>query len=316
MIAIHDEGAGSGRRWLARLKWGALLCAMVLIYGSHAPLIALSKVDGRVPFQPSSCALMVEVAKLLASLATLVGSQTRGRRVPLAPSSPSTVAAYAVPAALYALNNNLVVVMQADMDPSSFQVLGNLKIAATAALYSACLGKKLRRGQWLGLGLLMAAGACHGYSSLGGAQAGDRLHVTPRGLVLVLAYCSVSGLAAVYTEKMLKSRRLPLSLQNVYLYSFGALLNGLASFSALAGEKSLLEGYSWTVWAMVAGQAANGLSMSLVLKHGSGVTRLFVISCSLLVNAVLSWALLGLQLTSFFLLPVAMVALAAYLYYK
>ncbi|XP_077464835.1 putative UDP-sugar transporter protein SLC35A4 [Stigmatopora argus] len=314
MIVIHNEGARYRRRWLPRLKWGALLCAMVLIYGSHAPLIALSKVDGRVPFDPSSCVLMIEVVKLLASLTTLLATQ--GRRVPLAPSSPFTVAAYAVPAALYALNNNLVVVMQADMDPSSFQVLGNLKIAATAALYSACLGKKLRRGQWLGLGLLMAAGACHGYSSLDWAQPGDKLHVTPRGLVLVLAYCLISGLAAVYTEKMLKSQRLPLSLQNVYLYIFGALLNGLARFSALTGEKSLLEGYSWTVWAIVAGQAANGLSMSLVLKHGSGVTRLFVISCSLLVNAVLSWALLGLQLTTFFLLPVAMVALAAYLYYK
>ncbi|KAG5853385.1 hypothetical protein ANANG_G00072730 [Anguilla anguilla] len=51
------------------------------------------------------------------------------------------------------------------------------------------------------------------------------------------------------------------------------------------------------------------------MKHGSSITRLFVISCSMLVNAALSWLLLGLQLTPAFLLAVLMIALAAHLYY-
>lgn len=301
------------------LQWGVLLGLMVLIYGSHAPLIALTKVDGQVPFSPSSCVVMIELTKLLVSLATLlVTGDLSALQFSLA-----LVAPYAVPAILYALNNNLVVLMQAYMDPSSYQVLSNLKIASTALLYSSCLGKRLRRTQWLALGILMGAGMVHSYSSLDledlpgpEADANPRLHITAWGLVLVLLYCVVSGLAAVYTERVLKSQRVPLSLQNLYLYIFGVAINVITYVSSRGSDQGFLEGFSGTVWAIVAGQAANGLLMSVVLKHGSGITRLFVISCSMLVNALLSWAILGLQLHSLFLLPVFMVVLAAYLYYK
>jgi probable UDP-sugar transporter A4 len=169
----------------------------------------------------------------------------------------------------------------------------------------------------------MGAGVCHSYSSLrsgdleqAAADSSTRLHITAWGLFLVLLYCFVSGLAAVYTERVLKSQPLPLSLQNLYLYAFGVAINGVTYLSSDTGEKGFLEGYSGAVWAIIAGQAANGLLMSVVLKHGSGITRLFVISSSMLVNALLSWAFLGLEVTPLFLLPVTMTAFAAYLYYK
>ncbi|XP_033971737.1 probable UDP-sugar transporter protein SLC35A4 [Trematomus bernacchii] len=325
MIAVQNIGTRSParirRQWVKRVLWGVLFGLMVLIYGSHAPLITLTKVDGQVPFNPSSCVFMIELSKLLVSLASLV--LTEGTSALQAPPPLLRVAPYAVPALLYALNNNLVVLMQAYMDPSSYQVLSNLKIASTALLYSFCLGKRLRPSQWLALGLLMCAGVCHSYSSLDlgdpgrvEAEEGPRIHITAWGLFLVLVYCCVSGLAAVYTERVLKSQKLPLSLQNIYLYVFGVAINGLSSFSFITGEKSFLEGYSGVVWVIIVGQAANGLLMSVVLKHGSGITRLFVISCSIMVNALLSWAMLGLQLTPFFLLPVSMIGLAAYLYYR
>lgn len=325
MIVIQNVGPGSPsrikRQWVKRVKWGVLLGLMVLIYGSHAPLITLTKVEGQVPFSSSSCVVMIELAKLLISLATLV--LTAGTSALRAPPRLVLVAPYAVPAILYALNNNLVVIMQAYMDPSSYQVLSNLKIASTALLYSLCLGKRLRPTQWFALGLLMVAGLFHSYSSLdleapkrGESEGDPRLHITAWGLFLVLVYCSLSGLAAVYTERVLKSQKLPLSLQNLYLYMFGVAINGLSSFSSATSDKSFLEGYSWVVWVIIAGQAANGLLMSVVLKHGSGITRLFVISSSMLVNALLSWGILGLQLTPFFPIPVTMIGLAAYLYYR
>jgi len=325
MIVIQNVESGSPvprqRPWVKSIQWMVLLGLMVLIYGSHAPLIALTKVDGQVPFSSSSCVVMIELAKLLVSLATLLLTGSLGMLCSC--PSPALVAPYAVPALLYALNNNLVVVMQVYMDPSSYQVLSNLKIACTAFLYSSCLGKRLRPSQWLSLGILMGAGVVHSYSSLdmeeasgGDAKASTRLHVTAWGLVLVLLYCFVSGLAAVYTERVLKSQRLPLSLQNLYLYVFGVAINMLSHLFGEVNERGILDGFSGAVWAIVAGQAANGLLMSVVLKHGSGITRLFVISCSMLVNALLSWAVLGLQLTPIFLLPVCMIGLAAYLYYR
>ncbi|XP_058264273.1 probable UDP-sugar transporter protein SLC35A4 [Hemibagrus wyckioides] len=326
MIIIKNVGSSETqpprtKRWLHGPRWLFLLIISVLIYGSHAPLIALTKSDGHVPFSPSSCVVLIELSKLLISFSALFASGD----IHTIKVSVSWVAAvpYALPALLYAFNNNLVVFMQAYMDPSSFQVLSNLKIASTALLYTSCLKKRLRRAQWMALALLMVAGALHSYSSLdweipdqGGENARARLHVTAWGLLLVLLYCFVSGLAAVYTEKVLKSQRLPLSLQNLFLYIFGVGINLTSHLYSSGTEQAFLHGYSTLVWVIVAGQAANGLLMSVVMKHGTGIARLFIISSAMLVNSVLSWWLLGLQLTPFFLLPVLLIAVAVYLYYR
>lgn len=304
-------------------RWAFLLCLLVLIYGSHAPLISLTQSDGRVPFSPSSCVVLIELIKLLVSTATLLATEGRWALGGVVAVRWVLVLSYSLPALLYALNNNLVVYMQAHMDPSTFQLLSNLKIVSTATLYSSCLGKRLRPTQWLALGLLTAAGGAHGYSSLAeepgaGQQThwGPRLHVTAPGLLLLLVYCTASGLAAVATEHALKSQRLPLSLQNSFLYSWGVAINVCSHVGGVSEGRGFLEGFSALVWLIVIGQAAAGLMMSVVMKHGSGILRLFVISSAMLVNSVLSWALLGLQLTPLFLLPAGLVVLAAYLYYR
>ncbi|KPP77072.1 putative UDP-sugar transporter protein SLC35A4 [Scleropages formosus] len=324
MIVISngsDDLVPPRRRWAHGAGWAALLVLSVVIYGSHAPLIGLSKVDGRVPFSSSSCVVLIELAKLLTSLSLLAAHDLPA----LSSSSLSWAhaAPYALPALLYALNNNLVVLMQVHMDPSTFQVLSNLKVAFTGLFYCVCLRRRLHCRQWMALILLMGAGACHSYSSLeqeghgeaGGAVAETKLHISAWGLFLVLSYCSCSGLAAVYTELILKTQRLPLSLQNIFLYVFGVAVNGAAHLFGAGGGQSFLDGYSLIVWVIVLSQAANGLLMSVVMKHGSSITRLFVISCSMLVNAALSWALLGLQLTPLFGLAVLMIGLAVHLYY-
>ncbi|XP_017559276.1 probable UDP-sugar transporter protein SLC35A4 [Pygocentrus nattereri] len=325
MIVIENVSSSEthpprSRRWLHSVRWAVLLVLLVFIYGSHAPLIALTKIDGRVPFSSSSCVVLIEFSKLLVSLgALLITGNIHTLRASL---SWTAVAPYTVPALLYSFNNNLVVNMQAYMDPSSFQVLSNLKIASTALLYTSCLRKRMRPAQWLGLGFLMGAGVCHSYSSLGWenpeeeGKMSPRLYITAWGLLMVLAYCFISGLAAVYTERVLKTQRLPLSLQNMFLYIFGVGINFASHVYSSSGEHSFLEGYSASVWLIVAGQATNGLLMSIVMKHGTGITRLFIISSAMLVNSVLSWWLLGLQLTPFFLLPVLMIGVAVYLYYR
>lgn len=313
MIVIDNVGSSEAEPPLRR-RWLCLLLLLVLIYGSHAPLISLTKVDGRVPFSPSSCVLLIEFIKLVLSFAALLASgNLSGLKI-----SAWMVVPYAIPALLYAFNNNLVVFMQAYMDPSSFQVLSNLKIASTALLYTACLGKRLRLGQWLALGMLVAAGVCHSYSGLdweASDESATRLRITSWGLLLVLVYCFISGLAAVYTERVLKTQRLPLSLQNLFLYVFGVGIN-LASHVSGGGQQGFFEGFSALVWLIIVGQAANGLLMSVIMKHGTGITRLFVISSSMLVNGVLSWGILGIQLTPYFLFPVVLIGWAVYLYYR
>ncbi|NWH59633.1 S35A4 protein, partial [Geococcyx californianus] len=293
--------------------WVLMLVLSVAIYGSHAPLLTLCKVDGTIPFSSTSVVVLVELTKLLLSLLTL---QTWNRELPRAAVSWRHVVPFALSALLYAANNNLVVHMQLFMDPSTFQVLSNLKIVSTALLYSLFLHQNLCMRQWLALSLLVAAGVSYSWGGLRepGSPSGMQLHITLPGLFLISVYCLISGLSAVYTEAILKTQALPLSLQNLFLYFFGVLLNLIGSFWGGA-EVGFLEGFSFWVLVVVISQAVNGLIMSVVMKHSSNITRLFIISCSILVNAGLSVALFSLQLTPLFFLAVSCIGLAVHLYY-
>ncbi|XP_041049451.1 probable UDP-sugar transporter protein SLC35A4 [Carcharodon carcharias] len=323
MDAVEDSGTfglpPAKAQMRGRFSWGLVLLLSVLAYGSHAPLIGLCKVDGRVPFSSSSVVVLVELAKLVVSSVLLLACD----RSSLASSGAISVRSalpFAVPASLYAINNNLVVHMQHHMDPVTFQVLSNLKIAATASALSLLLRQRLPARKWLALFLLMIAGACHAGALRG--QPGDvepavhaHLYITPWGAVAITAYCSISGLSAVYTEWALKSQPLPLNLQNLFLYTFGVAVNSI-THAASSPVSSFFEGYSAWVAVIIATQALNGLLMSIVMKYNNNITRLFIISCSMLVNAILSVLLFNLQLTPLFIVAVGLICTAIHLYYR
>uniref|UniRef100_A0A6G1R7V6 Solute carrier family 35 member A1 n=1 Tax=Hypotaenidia okinawae TaxID=2861861 RepID=A0A6G1R7V6_9GRUI len=303
----------AAKRVLRRALWGLMLLLSVAIYGSHAPLLTLCKVDGVIPFSSTSVVVLVELTKLLFSLLFLL---TWERELLGVAVSWRHVVPFALSALLYAANNNLVVHMQLFMDPSTYQVLSNLKIASTALLYSLFLRRSLGARRWLALFLLLAAGVSYSCGGLQdpGSPSKMQLHVTLLGLVLISVYCLISGLSAVYTEAILKTQALPLSLQNLFLYFFGVLLN-LTGYFWSSTQGGFLEGFSPWALVIVVSQALNGLIMSVVMKHSSNITRLFVISCSILVNALLSVALFNLQLTLLFFVAVSCIGLALHLYY-
>ncbi|XP_014433489.2 putative UDP-sugar transporter protein SLC35A4 [Pelodiscus sinensis] len=301
---------------LRRGLWALMLVLSVTIYGSHAPLLTLCKVDGKIPFSASSVVVLTELTKLVLCFVSLLTWDRRQLGVSL---SWRHAAPFALSALLYAANNNLVVHMQLFMDPSTYQVLSNLKIGSTALLYSMFLHQRLSLHKWLALFLLTAAGVSYAYGGLQDVQHAPsssdmQLHVTLLGLLLISVYCLISGLSAVYTEVILKTQGLPLALQNLFLYSFGVLLNSAVHLLS-SGGAGFLDGFSFWVLVIVLSQALNGLIMSVVMKHSSNITRLFVISCSMLVNALLSVLLFSLQLTAFFFLAVLLIGMAVHLYY-
>ena len=63
-------------------------------------------------------------------------------------------------------------------------------------------------------------------------------------------------------------------------------------------------------------QATCGLIMSVVIKHGSSLTRLFIISGAMLVSTTWSVLLLGTPITLHFLFAASLVTLAVYLYHR
>ncbi|XP_004643339.1 probable UDP-sugar transporter protein SLC35A4 [Octodon degus] len=318
-----EEGGIPGLGPHRQARWTLMILLSTAMYGAHAPLLALCHVDGRVPFRPSSAVLLTELTKLLlCTFSLLVGWQAW----PTGGQPWRQAAPFALSALLYGANNNLVIYLQRYMDPSTYQVLSNLKIGSTALLYCLCLHHRLSARQGLALLLLMIAGACYAagglqdsVNTLSGplpavAASTMPLHVTPLGLLLLVLYCFISGLSSVYTELLMKRQRLPLALQNIFLYTFGVLLN-LGLHAGSGPGPGLLEGFSGWAALVVLSQALNGLIMSAVMKHGSSITRLFIVSCSLVVNAVLSAVLLRLQLTVTFFLATLLIGLAVRLYY-
>ncbi|OCT87903.1 probable UDP-sugar transporter protein SLC35A4 [Xenopus laevis] len=318
MYSINVEPNGSnlslGKKKLKQILWGLMLVLSVTIYGSHAPLIYLCKVNGEIPFSSSAVVLLIELSKFVISLVFFLIQDRKSLKASL---SWRLAAPYAVPAVLYGANNNLVVYIQHFMDPSSFQVLSNLKIVSTAMLYSLFLRQRLSVHRWFSVFLLLAAGVFYSYGGIKDMEkvsSDTNLYVTLPGLLLMLAYCLISGLSAAYTEMTLKTQKIPLNMQNLYLYSFGIIINFTAHLTN-SQYGDFFDGFSVWVWVIILSQALNGLIMSLVMKHSNNITRLFIISFSMLGNGLLSFILFQLQLTALFFLAVLLIGLAVYMYY-
>lgn len=167
---------------------------------------------------------------------------------------------------------------------------------------------------------------------------------------MMCVYCLFSGLSGVYNEYLLKRAYSEcIHLQNAYLYSYGCVFNLIGYFfeatymgrtdnNNINGELSdvvgavaaatsptssvtrmggdFFAGFSVFTWAIVVTQVLNGFLMSLVMKHSSNITRLFVISCSLVVTTVLSVLVFSLKLNVYFYFCFSIIMISLYLYIK
>ncbi|XP_067665230.1 probable UDP-sugar transporter protein SLC35A4 [Haliotis asinina] len=305
------------------LLWWFLLIAEVFIYSSYTILAHLCLVEGKLPFRSSSVVLSTEVVKIVLSVAMLLPELRRGD---ITVPSVANCLPFLVPAVLYCINNNLSVYMQVHMDPTTYQILGNMKVITTAVLYRVIIQRRLTFIQWASLVVLGTAGMCDSYGGIqakGLASSGE-IHLTAAGLIMMFSYCCVSGFAGVYTEYILKRHyQTSLHVQNTLLYTFGIVLNGgvwalqEAGSSKTGGESSgVFDGFTVYTWVIVVTQAFNGLIMSAIMKHSSNITRLFIISCAMLVTTLLSVAIFHLALNMYYVLAFILVVIALYMYHR
>ena len=145
---------------------------------------------------------------------------------------------------------------------------------------------------------------------------------------MMCIYCILSGLSGVYNEYLLKRGYSEcIYLQNTYLYFYGSIFNLIAYFfetsysSTIDGSifnsfDQFFKGFSIYTWALVAAQVLNGILMSIVMKHSSNITRLFVISCSLIVTTVLSILVFSLKLNGYFYFCFSLIMVSLFLYVR
>jgi len=215
------------------------------------------------------------------------------------------VAAYAAPAAIFALINWIAFEILQRLSASTFQMLSTQKIIATALLFRAILKRRLTPVHYATI-VLLAAGAstahlpggrpgepCEPSSGVDGgsgdASAEWTIDETGLGVALTMLSCVLSGLASVLNEALLKwdGRLHSLCLQNALLYSWCFLFTAaalLAHDSDRLAAQGPFRGFTAAVWLLVVVNSATGAALSVVLKHQSSLVKAFASVCAMLAS--------------------------------
>eukprot|EP00435_Cladocopium_sp_Y103_P066410 s135_g28.t1 len=294
-----------------------LLFVLVLQNCACAILVKQSRTHS-ADWVPQTGVILQEMLKGITSLvlAVLMGESMQGALDPIELLQSS------VPALLYLVQNNLQYVALATLEPATYTVTYQLKILSTAVCFVLILGRKLTLQRWLSLGLLvlgvvlvqLATFKEDGSSSQRATGWGGQI----AGLIATVISASISGLAGVYTEKILKGSKVTLWVRNVQLASWSALIGvlGLAGTGDLSGvwSNGFFHGYNGWIWASACNNAFGGLLIAAVIKYADNILKNFATSVSIVLTTALSIQYFGLELTMTFLTGVVLVCYSIFLY--
>ena len=112
--------------------------------------------------------------------------------------------------------------------------------------------------------------------------------------------------------------------QNMQLYSFGIILNGMGlivgDVRRGAGHSSLwpshlFRGYNGVTFLLVANLAFSGLLVSWIMKFADSIVKVFATSMAMLVTTLVSVAAFGLQPSLHMILGMTTASISLVLYY-
>ncbi|CAF3751212.1 unnamed protein product [Adineta steineri] len=315
-----------------------MILFQIIAYGSSSVLIHLCEKNGVITFSSTAMNFILEVVKLSFSITALMFSSSTIGNIYLNKeqliSWVRQSLPYSIPGILYFINNNLAVHMQLYMDPTSYQVLANFKILTTAILYRLIIKQNLKRKQWFALFLLFSGGVAYSLGTIRNSSGVPKqittsdavmngMYVHPLGFFMIAIYCTISGFSGVYNEWILKKYYTEsIHIQNIFLYTYGVIFNLIPAITVatyLPGSSNsfnLLHGFTIYTWIIILTQALSGIFMSIVIKHSSNIIRLFVISFSLIVTAVLSVFIFNIHLNIYFFITFVTMMCALSIYYS
>lgn len=113
------------------------------------------------------------------------------------------------------------------------------------------------------------------------------------GYIMVLIQCTISAIASIYTEWLLKSSSQSIHLQNVQLYTYGTLF-GLAALAAKGlTPVDLLMGWNAATYFSMGLLAFSGLAVSAVMKYADNLVKVFATAGSMFLTSGLSAIIFG-----------------------
>jgi UDP-sugar transporter A1/2/3 len=202
----------------------------------------------------------------------------------------------AVPAAMYVMQQVLVIVAATHLDVVTFQICNQMKVFPTAIFASSLLGQHLSALQWLSLPML-AAGV-----SLVTATGSSSTNITTKtDWTLGVASCVVSGIssafAGVYFERFVKGMETSsLWIRNCQLSMYGlplAVLSLLITDRDGALEGGIFQGFSAWTWGVIVLQAFGGIVVGMVVKYADNILKNFANALSVICTVICAIPLFG-----------------------
>ena len=130
---------------------------------------------------------------------------------------------------------------------------------------------------------------------------------------------TLSGLAGVYFERILKGSDVSVWIRNIQLGVFGIFV-GIATMYICDGpevqNKGFFFGYTKMVWTATIVHSLGGLIVALVVKHADNILKGFATSSAIILSCVVSILLFDFQLTFLFTMGSCLVIISIFLYSK
>ena len=224
---------------------------------------------------------------------------------------------YFVPALLYAVYNNLTFIGLQIFDPASYFVLMQFRIVLTGLMSIALLRKAISGKQWVALVIVMVGAMFKELPNLFSSV--PQGSVT--GYVVVFVQLTLSALAGVFNEKLLKGRSdTGLNLQNIFMYVDSILLNLVlfvfAAVESTDGDLPYVANplMSEFLLPVILNASFLGVLTGFFLKHLSSVLKSIAAAVELWVTAVFASVVFGYAINAVTVAGIAIVSTGVYMY--
>ncbi|KAK5053699.1 hypothetical protein LTR84_001660 [Exophiala bonariae] len=226
--------------------------------------------------------------------------------------SKEHIIAYGHLALLYALINNTVFVAFRLADPGTIQLVKSGITLITAITSLLLLGTRIMKLQWMGIALQVVGLIVTQYHEGSGLT-----YPLPTYLVLLLQ-TGVSAVAGVLNQFLCKSQPASLHAQNMVLYGFGTLTNGIVHIAITflnPNEPGFFQGYNQVgAFLVIASNVLLGLAITAVYKYADAVVKCFATAFSTAILLYLAPFLFDVKFSALVIPGTLVVFMATWLY--
>eukprot|EP00898_Chlorokybus_atmophyticus_P000613 jgi/Chlat1/1552/Chrsp122S01813 len=284
---------------------------------------------GDYPFSAAAAVLAAEAAKLALSALLLLfytepseRSAAGLRDLINTHITPRGFAHFAIPAAVYCVENNLrFIVLRKLATPVTFVVFSHVEIPIVAVMSTMFLRRQFTHVQWVSILLLLNGVMASQMAVCESQQHAPCTHLSDYpalGLLLVVVGSTLAAAAGIVSEYLFqKDYAAPIYLQNIQLYLWGCVFNLLVVAvrePARVWDLAIFRGFDSYAMVIVLTMALSGLCVSAVVKFMSNVAKVYASACGIFITALLSAALSSFDISLPFLLAAMVVVCALYLY--